>query len=131
MTIRFASTQLCDFDHATSREWLQTNGLGGWCSSTISGAHTRRYHGLLVIATRPPVGRVVLLSHLDETLIFDDHRFDLGCGIFSDAIHPQGYHLLHSFALDPVPSWAYALSQDASPKPRAFFALSPLISARA
>ena len=57
MTIRFASTQLRDFDHAASREWIETNGLGGWCSSTISGAHTRRYHGLLVIATRPPIGR--------------------------------------------------------------------------
>ena len=68
MTLSFDSTFTRDFTRAISREWLETNGLGGWASSTICGAHTRRYHGLLVIATHPPVGRNVLLSRLDETL---------------------------------------------------------------
>ncbi len=64
----------------------------------------------MVVATHPPVGRVVLLSHLDETLIFDHNRLELGCGIFSDAVHPQGHQSLHSFALAPLPIWTYAYS---------------------
>ena len=67
-----------------AREWLETNGLGGWSSSTVSGAHTRRYHGLLVVATCPPVGRVVLLSRLDETLVLPTARVELSCSIFPE-----------------------------------------------
>src|SRR5689334_4101314 len=48
-------------------EWLETNGLGGFASSTVAGINTRRYHGLLTAATMPPVGRVVLLSKMEET----------------------------------------------------------------
>jgi len=58
-----------NLDLALSKEWLETNGLGGFASSTIVGLNTRRYHGLLVAATKPPVGRIVLLSKLEETLI--------------------------------------------------------------
>jgi len=59
--------EICrDVDAALRREWLETNGLGGFASSTIIGLNTRRYHGLLVAATKPPVGRFVLLSKLDK-----------------------------------------------------------------
>ena len=54
-----------DFERASSREWLETNGIGGYASSTVSGANTRRYHGLLVAATQPPLGRVVMLSKFE------------------------------------------------------------------
>ena len=57
-----------NLDIAIHREWLETNGIGGFASSTITGLNTRRYHGLLVAATKPPVGRMVLLSKLEETL---------------------------------------------------------------
>ena len=90
------------------REWLETNGLGGWASSTVSGAHTRRYHGLLVVATQPPVGRVVLLSRLDETLVLPTARVELGCSIFPGAIHPRGDQWLVDFSPEPVPTWTYA-----------------------
>jgi len=53
-----------DFAAASSREWIETNGIGGYSSSTVSGAHSRRYHGLLVSATKPPLGRMVLLSNI-------------------------------------------------------------------
>ena len=91
-----------------SREWLETNGLGGWASSTVSGAHTRRYHGLLVVATCPPVGRVVLLSRLDETLVLSTGRVELSCSIFPGTIHPRGDQWLTAFAPEPVPTWTYA-----------------------
>src|SRR6185295_18168734 len=62
---------MADLEIATGREWLETNGLGGFASSTIIGLNTRRYHGLLVAAMKPPVGRMVLLSKMEETLVVD------------------------------------------------------------
>jgi glycogen debranching enzyme len=56
-----------NFDQSTSREWLEANGLGGFASSSIAGINTRRYHALLTAATKPPVGRMVLLSKCEET----------------------------------------------------------------
>ena len=56
------------------REWLETNGIGGFVSSTIVGMNTRRYHGLLVASLRPPVERFALLSKLEETLMVDGSR---------------------------------------------------------
>jgi hypothetical protein len=58
-----------NFDLAVQREWLETNGLGGWSGSSIIGAHTRRNHGLLVAAIVPPADRMILLSKLDETIV--------------------------------------------------------------
>src|ERR1700683_2711980 len=55
-----------DREIASQREWLETNGLGGFASSTITGLNTRRYHGLLTAATKPPVGRIVMLSKVEE-----------------------------------------------------------------
>ena len=107
LPIRFDATLTRDFSRASTREWLETNGLGGWASSTVSGAHTRRYHGLLVVATQPPVGRMVLLSKLEETLILHG-RVELGCNLFPGAVHPEGHRHLSSFSLDPFPTFTYA-----------------------
>jgi predicted glycogen debranching enzyme len=93
---------------ALACEWLETNRLGGWASSTVAGAHTRRYHGLLVAATQPPVGRMVLLSKLEETLLLEHERVELGCNLFPGAVHPRGHTFLQSFALDPFPTFTYA-----------------------
>ena len=68
---RFGPETLRDLDLACSREWLLTDGLGGYASSTPIGLNTRRYHGLLVAATRPPLGRMVLLSQLDEAIVIE------------------------------------------------------------
>jgi len=88
-------------------EWLETNGLGGWASSSITGCNTRRYHGLLVAATKPPTERMVLVSKLDETIIINDERFELGTNDYGDVIHPNGYHYLTSFTKDLFPEWVY------------------------
>ena len=61
-----------DLQEAKKREWLETNGLGGFASSTLAGINTRRYHGLLMAATQPPTGRMLLLSKLEETLVLGD-----------------------------------------------------------
>jgi len=74
--IQFNKEMCGNLEGAVRREWLETNGLGGFASSTIIGLNTRRYHGLLVAATKPPVGRVVMLSKLEETLLVDGQAFD-------------------------------------------------------
>jgi glycogen debranching enzyme len=96
-----------DVEAALHREWLETNGLGGFASSTIVGLNTRRYHGLLVAATKPPVGRLVLLSKLEETLVIDGKRFDLSANRYPGVIHPQGFHYLKHFRFDPFPVFTY------------------------
>ena len=107
MSVHLDRTVTQNFAEAIGREWLETNGIGGWASSTISNVHTRRYHGLLVAATRPPVGRVVLLSKLDETLVREDARIELGANVYPGSVHPQGYRYLTAFSRDFFPSFTY------------------------
>jgi predicted glycogen debranching enzyme len=67
----------------------------------------RRYHGLLVAATKPPVGRMVLLSKIDETLVIDGKRFDLSANRYPGVVHPQEFRYLKQFCLDPFPVFTY------------------------
>lgn len=92
-----------DLAQASSREWLETNGLGGFASSTVTGMNTRRYHGILTAATKPPVGRMMLVSKLEETLVVGDRRFDLSTNRYGEVIHPRGFELITGFRLDPWP----------------------------
>ena len=94
------------------REWLVTNGLGGYASGTIAGVNTRRYHGLLIAAVRPPVDRMALLVRLNEALSIDGETFELMTAEYQDGtVSPQGYRLLESFVLeDGVPVWSYAVN---------------------
>ncbi|MCA1555278.1 MAG: amylo-alpha-1,6-glucosidase [Acidobacteria bacterium] len=106
--INFDAEACQNYDTAMGREWLETNNLGGFASATITGANTRRYHGLLTAALRPPTGRVVLLSKLEETLILDGQRFDLSTNVYQPGVvHPQGFQLQVNFRLDPFPVFTY------------------------
>ena len=109
MKIEFQQDICSNLEQAKSREWLETNGIGGFASSTIAGMNTRRYHGLLVAATRPPVGRYVLLSKLEETVIVNGQRFELGCNQYPGAVHPSGHRFLSRFRLDPWPVFTYEM----------------------
>src|SRR5688572_8883417 len=97
-----------DWEKASRLEWLETNGLGGYASSTACGANTRRYHGLLIAATQPPVGRIVLLSKLDERIAVGDSWFDLASNQFPGALHPQGFENLDRFSRDLFPVFEYS-----------------------
>jgi predicted glycogen debranching enzyme len=104
--------EICgDPGEACSREWLETNGIGGFASSTIVGLNTRRYHALLCAALNPPSGRAVLLSKLEEVLLVGDRRFELSAnryaGSSGDVFHPRGFEHLGSFRLDPIPIFRY------------------------
>ena len=105
--IQFTKEAVSSLEVSLSREWLETNGLGGFASSTIVGLNTRRYHGLLTAATKPPVGRIVMLSKLEETLIIDGRRYELSANQYSGAIHPQGFLYQTNFRLDPFPVFTY------------------------
>src|ERR1700721_3703427 len=105
--IRFGRDVCDNLNEALRREWLETNGLGGFASSTIIGLNTRRYHGLLVAATKPPVGRYLLLSKLEETLLLDGRAFDLSANRYPAVVHPQGFRYLKEFRLDPFPVFTY------------------------
>ena len=105
--IDFGPEVSSDLDRSLKREWIETNGLGGFASSTIVGCNTRRYHGLLTAATKPPVGRLVLLSKLEETLILDGRRFDLSVNRYPGAVYPEGHRYLTRFRLDPFPVFTY------------------------
>jgi predicted glycogen debranching enzyme len=97
---------------AESREWLVTNGIGGYASGTIAGSQTRRYHGLLVAALQPPVGRTFLVSAIDEVVHYIGEDFSLATHRWvSGAVEPKGFLLLEDFHLEgSMPVWTYALS---------------------
>jgi predicted glycogen debranching enzyme len=107
--IQFGQEICGNLESALTREWLETNGLGGFASSTIVGLNTRRYHGLLTAATKPPVGRLVLLSKLEETLILDGRPYGLSANRYPGVVHPQGHQYLKRFRLDPFPVFTYVI----------------------
>jgi len=98
-----------DLAAANQLEWLETNGLGGFAASTITGLNTRRYHGLLVAATPTPVDRFVLLSKLEEVLIVDGTRYELSSNAYPGVTHPCGFELLAGFRLDPYPVFTFVI----------------------
>ena len=97
---------------AESREWLVTNGIGGFASGTIATGTTRRYHGLLIAALQPPVGRTQLVAALDETVRYGGTTYALATHRWaSGAVDPQGFLYLESFRLEgATPVWTYALA---------------------
>src|ERR1700691_1127268 len=105
--IRFDQVVCADLGRAEQLEWIETNGLGGFASSTITGMNTRRYHGLLTAATKPPVGRFLLLSKLEETLVVDGRRYDLSVSQYPGAVYPHGNGYLKEFRLDPFATSVY------------------------
>src|SRR5271170_2140200 len=91
-------------------EWLEADGLGGFASGTISGIRTRRYHALLLAATTPPAGRMVLVNGLDAELETGAGRFAISTQRFAPGVnHPDGSTRLESFELAPWPRWTYAV----------------------
>ncbi len=105
------TSDICrDLEASSRREWLETNGLGGFASGTVAGMHTRRYHGLLVAALKPPVGRYVLLSKFEETLVINGKRIELSANRYApDVLHPRGFEFLTNFRLDPFPVFRYVV----------------------
>ncbi|MGZ3668096.1 MAG: glycogen debranching enzyme N-terminal domain-containing protein, partial [Ktedonobacterales bacterium] len=101
---------LASLDADLDREWLVTNGLGGYASGTVPGVITRRYHGLLIAALPAPLGRMVMLSHVAEQLTLADGRcVEIGGRERSgDAPDARGTGYLTEFRLEAgLPVWRY------------------------
>ncbi len=101
---------------ALKREWLLSNGLGGFASSTIMGCNTRKYHGLLIASLTPPTNRFLVLSNYDETVTLEGMKFHLstnrrpgGFDAATATFQPEGYKFIVNFRLDPFPITTYAL----------------------
>lgn len=93
------------------REWLVTNGLGGFACGTVAGMLTRRYHGILVAALEPPLGRRLLVATFDEVAHYDGRSYALATNRYRDGtIDPRGYEVIERFETDgTMPVWTFAL----------------------
>ncbi len=107
--IHLEQNVLSDYDKAVRQEWLVTNGIGGYASSTVLGINTRKYHGLLVASFNPPVDRWVLFAKLDEEIRIGNETHMLGSNEFAGCIHPEGHRFLLDFSVDPFPTYRYVV----------------------
>ena len=103
--------EISNFKEVLEKEWLLTNGLGGYSSSTVLGINTRKYHGLLVAALDPPGGRTVCLSKLDEEIELNNQVYQLGANEFKDVFYPEGFQFLERFSISPFPQFLYSFEQ--------------------
>ncbi|HEX9724269.1 MAG TPA: amylo-alpha-1,6-glucosidase [Vicinamibacteria bacterium] len=111
-------------------EWLEADGLGGFASGTVSGIRSRRYHALLLVATTPPTGRVVLVNGFDAWVTTPAGMFALSSQHYDPGVtHPDGAVRIESFLADPWPQWTYRL-EDGTKIEQEIVALheSPLVS---
>jgi predicted glycogen debranching enzyme len=110
--VEFGREICCDLCAAESREWLVTNGIGGYAFGTIAGHQTRCYHGLLVAALQPPLGRTLLVAKLDETALYASEEFALFTNRWADGtVSPEGYLNIERFHLEgTTPVWTFALA---------------------
>ena len=105
--------EICgDLESGLRREWLVTNGIGGYASATLPGVPTRSYHGLLVAALEPPVARMVLVAGSADWVTYDGKRYPLSSFEFeSGSVSPDGYRYLESFRLEgALPVWTFAIA---------------------
>lgn len=109
-TIEFGRAVCGNLAVSTSKEWLVTNGIGGYASGTIAGILTRRYQGLLVAALQPPLGRTLLAAKLDETADYAGNSFPLFANRWaSGVVDPQGFRHIERFFMEgTTPVWVYA-----------------------
>ena len=107
--IRFGPQACGTLEEAANREWLVTDGVGGYAMGTVAGLRTRRYHGLLVVAVGAPANRMLGLAALDPVLVVGDARYRLATDEWAGGtVDPRGYELLTSFDLtDGVPRWRW------------------------
>ena len=99
-----------DLKNAIQKEWLITNGIGGYASSTVLGANTRRYHGLLVAPLKPPARRHLILSKLDESILIEDKKIDLYTNVCNNYIS-EGYKHQESFQKEEYPEFVYKVEK--------------------
>lgn len=106
--MRFGKAEWSSQERGSEREWLLTNGIGGFASGTVTGANSRRYHGLLVAAMKPPVRRHLVVSQLHETIIAGEKEYKIHSFSTCDFVM-RGYLYQRSFELNPLPVFSWAV----------------------
>lgn len=109
--IQFDREICCNASVSAAREWLITNGIGGYAMGTVNGMLTRRYHGLLIAALNPPVGRTLLLTKIDEMVTYMGRTYPFYVNRWRNGyVDPTGYRWLRKFHLEgTTPVWTYPL----------------------
>jgi predicted glycogen debranching enzyme len=96
-------------------EWLEADGLGGFASGTATGIRTRRYHALLLAATTPPTGRVVLVNGFDAWIETAGATFALTSQQYEPGVvHPDGRRRISKFSTEPWPRWTFTFDDGTS-----------------
>ncbi len=95
-----------NLEEGLTKEWLITNGIGGYASSTILGCNTRKYHGLLIAPLTPPARRFLMLSKIDESIEISGEKYNLYTNMGKDYIS-DGYQYEQSFEKDYIPIFTY------------------------
>ena len=96
-----------DFEELSGKEWIVTNGIGGYASSSLSGANTRRYHGVLVASFNPPTERMVVVSKVEETIFSGGEDHHLSCNQYKNTVFPEGYKHIAEFRRQPLPQTVF------------------------
>jgi glycogen debranching enzyme len=109
MNIIINREECVNFDLASNKQWLETNLLNGYSSSTIYGLNNRRYHGLLAIPLGPDQEKMIILSKFEESIFIENQVYELSTNQFSGGIYPDGYKYLHKFSLNPFPKTLFLL----------------------
>ncbi|WP_432221688.1 amylo-alpha-1,6-glucosidase [Flavobacterium sp. TMP13] len=94
-------------EDAMQKEWIITNGLGGYASGTVAGSNSRCYHGLLIAALEPPTNRKTFLAKIEERVLINEMYHDLSCNQYKETIYPKGLDYLKNFEPKPFPKWNY------------------------
>ncbi len=102
--LRVGADVLRDLAASSRREWVLADGQGGYAASTVVGLNTRRHHGLLVCPARSPLLRMVYLSRVEEALVVEEARHELGTNDYAGVVHPRGFLAADTFLLDPLPT---------------------------
>ncbi|MEJ5252643.1 MAG: glycogen debranching enzyme N-terminal domain-containing protein [Chthonomonadetes bacterium] len=110
-SLQFAQAVVRDLTVASRKEWLLTNGIGGFACGTVAGVRTRRYHGLLTAALPPPVGRVLVLAEIEAWVQMDSRSYPISTHLYQGAIHPNGIRYLQRFGLHPCPTHLYMVER--------------------
>ncbi len=110
MTIKVSKDDCLNVAKALGLEWLDTNGRGGYAMSTVLGCNTRKYHGLLVARLQQPAGKFVLLSKVEDSLVYDDKELFLSAHQYQPAvIFPRGHKYLGEFKYKYLPRFKYTV----------------------
>ncbi|MEM5793439.1 MAG: amylo-alpha-1,6-glucosidase [Candidatus Aenigmatarchaeota archaeon] len=107
--ISISKDTLSSIEKSKRLEWIITNGMGCYSSSTVIGMNTRKYHGLLIASQKPPLDRKVVLSKIEDEVIIEGKSYPLSTNRYPDVVYPEGYRLLEKFELSFTPNFFYEI----------------------